>query len=266
MSRQHGLTRLYTKTKLAADLQVELSSDQARYLRTVLRSKTGDPVYVFNCRDGEWQGRLIEFSKDGAVVMLDRLSRNAQLQRPKPDIWLAFALVKRGTLEAIVQKATELGVSRLIPMATQRSGRQTVNDGRLAAIAVAAAEQSNRLDVPTIEPVRGFADVLTGLSQNVRLFLADETGHGRTMADVAGSQIGLQNDRCICLCIGPEGGFSAEELDLAGRTADVTKIDLGPRILRADTAAIAGLSVIQSTFGDWRLAPVTENGATPDTN
>jgi 16S rRNA (uracil1498-N3)-methyltransferase len=255
MARQHGTTRLFTDADLIAGETLELEASQARYLASVLRSAVGAEVRVFNGRDGEWLATVEDLSpRRGRVVLVSQVRGQEIQSQPGPalisGIWLGFALVKRAASENIIQKATEMGVGQFYPATTERSAPGVFKSDRLRSIAVGAAEQCGRLDVPAIADPQTLLGLLDAWPRDRLLLMADETGGGRPIASIVED---VQTfDGRLGLLIGPEGGFSESELDAADRTSNLLKIDLGPRILRADTAAIAGLAALQSVYGDWR--------------
>ena len=236
--------RLYVNDDLAAGGAVAPSPEQARYLIQVMRLGAGDEVLLFNGRDGEWRAAITEVSKRGCILAL-----NAQI-RPQahgPDLHLIVALVKRARLETIVEKAAELGARRVLLVTTERTNADHTNVQRLTAIATEAAEQTGRLDVPLVlAPVK-----LTAL-------LADwDLGRGLMFCDEAGDAQPAQTALTgraqgpWAVLIGPEGGFSPAERDRIRSLPSVLPVGLGPRILRADTAAISALTLWQSVLGDW---------------
>ena len=230
-----------------------LGRDQSHYLANVMRATAGDMVALFNGRDGEWQSEITSLGK--RVVGL-RVTSHLRPQAPEPDLWLAFAPIKRGRIDFVAAKATELGVARLIPVMTARTQMTRVNTGRLRANAIEAAEQCERLTVPDVSDPVALSELLSAWPDGRRLLVGDETGGGRPIADAARQISSADNAAganlpCAVL-VGPEGGFTAGELDALGKLPFVTKVGLGPRVMRADTAAIAALSVIQAVAGDWR--------------
>lgn len=230
--------RLYVTDALSADGSVMLADDQAHYLRHVLRLDAGQAVALFNGRDGEWRGVIAEAGKKGV-----RLDLEAQL-RPQPesaaDVWLCFAPIRQGRIEMIIEKATELGASRLLPVITRRTQMQKVNTERLAAHAREAAEQCERLDVPDVAAPVTLEKLLQDWPQNRRLFLCAERSDAPSLLAAA------KDEGPCALLIGPEGGFAPEELDRIAALPQVVTVSLGPRILRAETAAIAALAILQS--------------------
>ncbi|MBN42565.1 MAG: 16S rRNA (uracil(1498)-N(3))-methyltransferase [Alphaproteobacteria bacterium] len=239
--------RLFVENDLIAGGALLLGPDQSHYLQNVMRRGVGDQVALFNGRDGEYQAELTEIRRGAVrVIVSDQLSP----QRAEPDIWLVFAPIKRAAVDFLTTKATELGVARLLPVLTARTNSERVNTRRLGANAIEAAEQSERLCVPIIEePVR-LSTLLETWPVERCILLGDETGAGQSLATVAGS---LSSDPGpLAVMIGPEGGFAPDELDQLRDLPFVVPVGLGPRVLRADTAAIAALAVVQAIAGDWR--------------
>lgn len=218
---------------LASGARIALSEAQAHHLG-VLRRAPGDMVRLFNAGDGEWGARIERLRKGTAeVTLLDRLRAPA----PEPDIWLAFAPLKRDTTDWLVEKATELGATRLLPVLTERTNAARVNVERLAAVATAAAEQCERLGVPTVAEPTGLGALLAAWSADRPLFVAAER-RDVPMARPCPAPAGL--------LVGPEGGFAPLELELAARHPFVHCVSLGPRVLRAETAAVVGLALLQA--------------------
>ena len=245
-------TRLYADAAtLAAGLTVELSPAQAHQLRNVLRLAAGDAVALFNRRDGEWLGRIAGLGKGWATVELaERMRPPAPPPHPSPDLWLVFAPVKGGRVEAVVEKATELGVSALLPVLTERSVVDRVNIERLAAHAVEAAEQCERLDVPPVHQPQRLDRLIASWPAGRRLLLCDESGAAPPLAQALLADPAWRSAPAAVLT-GPEGGFAETELDALRKLPFVSSVGLGPRVLRADTAALAALSVYQALAGDW---------------
>ena len=226
--------RLFVDAGLAPEGEVTATAAQAHYLLHVMRRTPGDPVLLFNGRDGEWRALLTAPRRNATVLRVEMQSRP---QAAEPDLWLAFALLKRDATDLVVQKATELGASALIPLMTDRTVAGRVNQHRLLAIAVEAAEQSERLTVPAVQLPRRFGDVLDAWPAERPLFAAIERA-SLTGVPLATGAAGLM--------VGPEGGFTPAELDALGRRPFVTPVSLGPRILRAETACLAGLALLQA--------------------
>ncbi len=214
-------------------------------MRTVLRLAPGDPVAAFNARDGEWLCRIGETGRNRTSLIVERRLRPPE---PEGDLWLMFAPVKRARLDWLVEKAAELGVSALLPVWTRHTQAERLNLDRLRAHAVAAAEQSERLSVPDLHAPQPLDAVLAAWPPGRRLIVCDETGAGEP---IAGALARLEPGPAALLT-GPEGGFAETELDSLNKLTFVTRVGLGPRVLRADTAALAALSVFQAIAGDWR--------------
>jgi 16S rRNA (uracil1498-N3)-methyltransferase len=225
--------RLFVPDALFAGAEFYVSDRQAHYVGTVMRMGAGERLAVFNGRDGEWVARLAGIKRHEAHLHVEVLARP---QQAEPDIWLAFAPLKRDFTDFVVQKATELGVSALLPVFTERTNAARINAERLAAIALEAAEQSERLSVPEIRTPAKFFDFLGTWPVERGLAAAIERGHAAAIPQQAGA-----------LLVGPEGGFAPAELDALRAARFVSPICLGPRILRAETAAVAGLALLQGS-------------------
>lgn len=239
-------TRLFVRAPLAAGASVGLDPDQAHYLRHVLRLSAGDTVALFNGADGEWTGTVAGFGKGWASVDVGARRRS---QRAEPDLWLLFAPIKHGRIDYLVQKAAELGVSRMQPVMTEYTNVSRVNVERLQANAVEAAQQTGRLTVPEVAAPRTLFAALDGWPEARRLMVADESGAGRPVVEALTAQAA---GAPWAVLIGPEGGFAPAELDALHKLPFVTPVSLGPRLLRADTAAVAALACWQAVLGDWQ--------------
>ena len=238
------MIRLHVDGALAPGAKVELPPVPSRYLTTVMRLGADDDLLAFNGRDGEWRVRITAVSKRGCVIEAQAKTRD---QAATPDLDLVVALVKRAALETIVEKAAELGARRVRLMTTRRTNADHTRVERLTAIATEAAEQTGRLDVPEIVAPEKLDRILDGWDPERRLMFCDEGGDARPVLDaLAGAPAGPW-----AVLIGPEGGFAPEERDRLRGLGFVTPVSLGPRILRADTAAIAALSLWQAAVGDW---------------
>ncbi len=235
--------RLYVDSPLGAGAAVEATADQAHYLGRVMRLGVGDPVLLFNGRDGEWRAEIARMDKRAAEMTIREKIRD-QTEAAGP--WLAFAPVKKTGTDFIIQKATELGASRLMPVATANTQTGRTNTERLRAQAVEAAEQCERLTLPEVSDMTDLDTLLADWPQNRPLFVLDETGGGAPLAAVA-----ARAGAAVGFLVGPEGGFQARELDRFAKLPFITSVTLGPRILRAETACLAALSVWQAVVGDW---------------
>jgi 16S rRNA (uracil1498-N3)-methyltransferase len=237
-------TRLYITDGLANSVTVELPTGRVHHLRSVLRLGPGAPVAAFNATDGEWLCRIAEIGRGGGRLTIERQLRPPA---PEPDPWLLFAPIKRARLDWLIEKATELGVSMLWPVYTARTQAERLNLERLRAHAIAAAEQSERLSVPELRAPQQLTQMLAAWPER-RLIVCDESGVGEPIgAATARLPVGP-----MALLVGPEGGFDQTELDALGKLSFVSRVGLGPRVLRAETAALAALAVYQATAGDWR--------------
>lgn len=238
--------RLFVEAGLAVDAEVPLPGEQAHYLKNVLRLGAGASVKLFNGHDGEWRGAVAELGKNRGSV---RLTEQLRPQLPEPDLWLLFAPIKGKRNEAIAEKAGELGVSVIQPVLTHRTVVSRVNVGRLQANALEAAEQCERLTVPEVREPVSLAKLLADWPADRRILFADERADARPIAKAltdAGS------GQPWALLVGPEGGFAPEEQALVRALPHALPVSLGPRLLRADTACFAGLSIWQAHLGDWQ--------------
>jgi len=236
-----SLPRLFVRTALGQGAQVELDSAQANYLGNVLRLKEGAELLVFDGRSGEWLARIADAGKKRMTLAVGRKTREAE---SVPDVWLAFAPVKRSQTDWLVEKATELGVARLIPVMTRRTVAERVKLERLEAIAIEAAEQCGRTVLPEIADPLPLARLLDERDSGRTLYFADEGG-GEPAAEAFKSGPAL-------ILTGPEGGFTEDERTAVRASPNAVPISLGPRILRAETAALAALASWMSAVGDWR--------------
>ncbi|MCH8036086.1 MAG: 16S rRNA (uracil(1498)-N(3))-methyltransferase [Proteobacteria bacterium] len=272
--------RLFVEGPLSSGRTLTLDKPRAHYLLTVMRLKTGDSVRLFNGRDGEWSARIIDAARDTCGLAVEARTRP---QDKGPDLWLLPSPIKRGPFEFMVEKAVELGVSGIRPVISEYTQRSKVNTDRLRTIAIEAAEQSERLSVPEIIEPRPLADQLADWPGGRRLLFCDESGEAPPLADVltgrtdtagkvvsgVGQLVGDVLDGLLgpggpgsapappdrnpwAILIGPEGGFSPDERKRLRAHGSVVAASLGPRVLRADTAAIAALSLWQALLGDWR--------------
>jgi len=237
------IPRLYVSASLGEGQRVVLDGDRTHYLKNVMRRAIGDEVGLFNGRDGEWLGRIHAYGKNSADVALDAERRP---QKASPDLWLAFAPIKRQRIDYLAEKATELGVSVLLPVMTRRAEAARVNTERLASIAVEAAEQAERLDVPEVREAVTLDRLLAGWPKDRTLLVCAEAGEALPIAEAALKYKATPAG----FLIGPEGGFAASELDALRKLPFVVAIGLGPRLLRAETAAVAALACWQAVAGD----------------
>lgn len=240
-----SVIRLFVEGKLEAGATLRLEGPAVHYLGTVMRRAAGEQILLFNGRDGEWRARIAAIGKAVATLSIGDRTRP---QAPRPDLRLLAPVLRRETLEWMVEKATELGVSHILPVITERSAVSRTNAGRLAAIAREAAEQCRRLDVPEVAEPAALSRLLSAWEPHRLLLLADESGASPPIADVlADAPRGPW-----AVLVGPEGGFSPRELDGVRKLPFCRTVGLGPRTLRAETASLAALAVLQALAGDWR--------------
>jgi 16S rRNA (uracil1498-N3)-methyltransferase len=258
MAGAKPVTRLYVEAVLAGGQTVGLDHARAHFLRSVLRLAPGACLAVFNGRDGEWLAKIEGLGKGWCSLKLLEQRRVAE---PEPDLWLVFAPIKRARIDFIAEKATELGCSVLQPVMTRFTAVSRVNEERLAANAREAAEQCERLTVPEVRETLGFGQLLDSWPGNRRLLVCAEWGDARPIAEAlqairagSGGDPGHPADSWAVMT-GPEGGFAESELDALRKLPFVTPVGLGPRILRADTAALAAIACWQAVLGDGARRP-----------
>jgi 16S rRNA (uracil1498-N3)-methyltransferase len=245
MSYDFRAQRLFVRNPLEAGAEIEAERDQANYLLNVLRLRPADSILLFNGRDGEWRAHIAGQARRGCRLVVDEQVRP---QTGPPDLHYLFAPLKHARLDYMVQKAVEMGAGRLRPVITRHTQATRVNLDRMEANAIEAAEQCGILTLPAIDPPQKLDAVLAGWDPARPLIFGDESA---PVASPSAALARLPRGPAAVL-IGPEGGFAAEEReDLLSRPY-VTALSLGPRILRADTAAIAALALAQAFIGDWR--------------
>jgi 16S rRNA (uracil1498-N3)-methyltransferase len=245
------MIRLHLDSDLAEGFAVGLDEGQSRYLAAVMRQVVGDAIACFNGRDGEWLCRIEAVGKRQVILRAERLLRPQALG---PDLDLIIALVKRARLETIVEKAAELGARRVVLAVTERTNADHARLDRLQAIAAEAAEQTGRLDVPQVAGPTKLKALLDDWPADRQLMFCDEAGDAPPALVAMAAMAAAGQAGAWAILIGPEGGFSAGER-AALRAAPFTHaVSLGPRILRADTAAISALTLWQAAAGDWRGA------------
>ncbi|MDR3507042.1 MAG: 16S rRNA (uracil(1498)-N(3))-methyltransferase [Caulobacteraceae bacterium] len=253
------MIRLFIPDDLRPGAEISLAIDQARYLTAVMRQVVGDAIALFNGRDGEWRAIIVEASKKGCRLRAERMLRP---QSSPPDLDLVVALIKRARLETIIEKATELGARRIRLLVTRRTIADHTNVPRLQAIATEAAEQTGRLDTPQVLAPEKLDRMLAAWDPARRLMFCDEAGddpvaewggpegRARPVLEVLGAGDAAPGQPWALL-IGPEGGFDPVERNALRSLPFVAPVTLGPRILRADTAAISALTLWQAVLGDW---------------
>jgi 16S rRNA (uracil1498-N3)-methyltransferase len=239
------MIRLYVDVDLAGGREIALPDAQARYLVQVMRRGPGDEILVFNGRDGEWRARIVAAGKRATTLEVVDQTR---VQPPHSGIVLVMALVKRTPLETVIAKSVELGVGEIRLVTTERTNADHARIDRLEAIATEAAEQTGRLDVPRILAPAPLTRALDAQPGEGRLIFCDEAGDAPPLLEILGGQAAGH----LAVLVGPEGGFSASERAGLRSRSGVIAVSLGPRILRADTAALSALTLVQAVLGDWR--------------
>jgi 16S rRNA (uracil1498-N3)-methyltransferase len=238
--------RIYLDAPLAGGAEVSLDRDQANYLLNVLRLKRGEAVLLFNGRDGEWQATLGGTGKRELTAVVGERLREQPLPR---DLHFMFAPLKHARLDYLVQKAVEMGVSRLQPMMTQHTQVARLNLERMRANTIEAAQQCGVLILPEIKEPVAFKAVMSNVDAGRLLIFCDEDAE---VKDPVAALSGHPRHSPLGVLIGPEGGFAQDEREALLKRPNVVRIALGPRILRADTAAVAALALVQAVLGDWR--------------
>ncbi|ARO13747.1 16S rRNA (uracil1498-N3)-methyltransferase [Ketogulonicigenium robustum] len=235
--------RLFVDQPLSLGQTVPLTSDQANYLFNVMRLQVGAVLSLINGRDGEWDGTVVHAAKRAGALQVGAQTRPLQ---PPPDLWLAFAPIKKARTDFIVEKATELGAARIIPVLTDHTNSERVRRDRLQAHALEAVEQCGGTFLPEVADPTALGAFLDSFPAERHLWFCDEALVGQSAGFPPDAPAGPS-----CILIGPEGGFSARERDRLRALPFARSIALGPRILRADTAAVAALTLWQARMGDW---------------
>lgn len=236
--------RLYVEHPLGAGQTVPLDRDQAHYLFGVMRLSAGAPVALFNGKDGEWLAEVAEAGKRGGTLVCQEQSKPLQLP---PDLWLMFAPIKKARTDFIVEKAAEMGAARILPVQTEFTNSERIRQDRLQAHAVEAAEQCGGTYVPEVAELQKLPRLLDAWPQDRQLMFCDEAEVGNALQLAAQTQ----QDAPWAILIGPEGGFSESERQRLHALPQSHVVSLGPRILRADTAAVAAMTLWQQALGDW---------------
>lgn len=239
------LQRLFVKSPMRAGAGIALSPEHSHYLGNVLRLKPGDHVLLFNGVDGEWRARLDAIGKRKALAALEQQTRP---QEPGPDLHYLFAPLKRARQDYMAQKATEMGASLLQPVITHRTMADRVKTERLLANAIEAAEQCRTLQVPEVREPQKLSKLLEQWDPARLLIFADEAAPITSPIEA----LSTQSPRPLAVLVGPEGGFDEEERALLMQQPFVLPVSLGPRVMRADTAAVACLALVNAVLGDWR--------------
>jgi len=245
MAGERAKIRLFVDAPLGAAQSVAVNRDQANYLFNVMRLENGAQVALFNSRDGEWTAEVIQSNKRGGILAC--VAQTLPLQLP-PDLWLMFAPIKKARTDFIVEKAAELGAARIMPVQTRFTNADRIRQDRLQAHAIEAAEQCGGTFVPEVADLARLEDVLDTWPSDRHLMFCDETLSGKPFEWTSQAAKGAP----WAILIGPEGGFAPEEKARLQRLPNIMPVSLGPRILRADTAAVAAMTLWQAGRGDWQ--------------
>jgi 16S rRNA (uracil1498-N3)-methyltransferase len=247
------IPRLYIEQSLAAGATIATDERALHYLRNVMRRSPGDPVVLFNGRDGEFEAEIASLDKRKGALEVTRLRR---AQDSVPDLVLCFAPLKKDAIDFLVEKATELGVAAFQPVMTRRTAASRLNLERLRANAIEAAEQTERLTIPEVRAPISFDTLVSSWEPARHIILCAEAGPALPIADALKAlTFDVSPPNTWAIFCGPEGGFHVSELDRLRTLPFVTPVGLGPRILRADTAALTAVAVFQAILGDGRLRP-----------
>jgi 16S rRNA (uracil1498-N3)-methyltransferase len=234
--------RLYVEHPLGAGQSVPLDRDQAHYLFGVMRQAVGAQILLFNGTDGEWRAEVVKAGKRAGILLCQEQTK--PLQMP-PDLWLIFAPIKKARTDFIVEKAAEMGAARIMPVQTEFTNSDRIRQDRLQAHAVEAAEQCGGTYVPEVSDIVKFDKLLSNWPEERQLMFCDEAEVG------SAKRLGAAQSGPWAIIIGPEGGFSASERERLHAHPQTHVVALGPRILRADTAVVAAMTIWQQTLGDW---------------
>ncbi len=235
--------RLFIDTELVIDQEINLSKEQSHYIANVMRKDIGDEICVFDGKNGEFDAKITQVSKKSVTIECIKQTR---AQDDLPNITLFFAPIKGHRNDNIIEKATEIGIKNIFPIISERTIVRKPNIEKYRLNAIEAVEQCESLTIPNFYPEKNLMDAINAFEGD-KIFFADEAGGGNFIKNAVS-----QNDKSIALLIGPEGGFSEGERNKLLTNKKVCPISLGSRILRADTAVITGLALLQSFWGDWK--------------
>ena len=229
--------RLYFPKELKANLLSTLSIEQSHYIKNVMRLKPGDIISLFNAMHGEWDAKILNHDKESTEFKVEKLTKNKKLEN---DLWLAFSPIKKNPLDMMIQKTTELGIQKFIPILSERTIVKEINIERAKKIIVEASEQSNRISVPKIENLESLKNFLNQFPKNGCLFFCDINCEKSNLKDILSKKI----EGPVCILIGPEGDFSEKERQLIIEKKEIYSLSLATNILRAETAAIAAVTIV----------------------
>ena len=229
--------RLYFSKELKANLLSNLSTEQSHYIKNVMRLKPGDTISLFNSTNGEWSAKIVNHNKKNTEFKVEKLIKSKKLEN---DIWLAFSPIKKNPLDMMIQKTTELGVQKFIPVLSERTIVKDINITRLKKIIIEASEQSNRISVPAIENLQSLKNFLEKFKNNGTLIFCDINCKKNDLKNI----LSKKNNGPICILVGPEGDFSEKERQLIIEKKEIFSLSLANNILRAETAAIASVTIV----------------------
>jgi len=229
--------RLYFSKELKANLLSNLSNEQSHYIKNVMRLKPGDIISLFNSTNGEWNVKIVNHNKENTEFKVDKLIKSKKLEN---DLWLAFSPIKKNPLDMMIQKTTELGIQKFIPILSERTIVKEINTQRLKKIIIEASEQSNRISIPEIENFKSLKDFLNTFPKNGSLIFCDINCKKSDLKYI----LSKKNQGPVCILIGPEGDFSEKERQLIIEKKEIFSLSLANNILRAETAAIAAVTIV----------------------
>ncbi len=229
--------RLHFPKELKANLLSTLSTEQSHYIRNVMRLKPGDIISLFNAQNGEWDAKILNHAKASTEFKVEKLTKNKKLEN---DLWLAFSPIKKNPLDMMIQKTTELGIQKFIPILAERTIVKEINIERVKKIIIEASEQSNRISVPKIENLESLKNFLNQFPKNGCLIFCDINCEKSNLKDILSKKI----EGPMCILIGPEGDFSEKERQLIIEKKEIYSLSLATNILRAETAAIAAVTIV----------------------
>ena len=229
--------RLYFSKELKANLLSNLSNEQSHYIKNVMRLKPGDTISLFNAANGEWDAKIVNHNKENTEFKVEKLTKS---KKSENELWLAFSPIKKSYLDMMVQKTTELGIRKFIPILSDRTIVKEINIERLKKIIIEASEQSNRISVPEIKNLEPLTSFLNKFPNEGSLIFCDINCDKRNLKDI----LSKENLGPVCILIGPEGDFSERERQLIIEKKEISSLSLASNILRAETAAIAAVTIV----------------------
>jgi 16S rRNA (uracil1498-N3)-methyltransferase len=229
--------RLYFSKELKSNLLSNLSNEQSHYIKNVMRLKPGDTISLFNSTNGEWRAKIVNHSKENTEFKVEKLIENKKLEN---DLWLAFSPIKKNYLDMMIQKTTELGIQKFIPILSERTIVKDINTERLKKIIIEASEQSNRISVPEIKNLEPLKDFLKKFPNNGCLIFCDINCEKSDLKNI----LSKKKQGPVCILIGPEGDFSEKERQLIIEKKEIFSLSLAQNLLRAETAAIAAVTIV----------------------